>query len=136
MTLTAAVTADIDAIADLMRTLGLPAETTELDGGAKGIRATTSGVPFSAFLFKNEQQASPYLMLSAMFPGRRGTIEWANSWNNRFPLTRASVAADGDAMLTHSVILTGVDGQHIKEVLQWWDLLIRIFVEDLMKESG
>lgn len=133
MTTAQPVAAEIEAIGELFRHLGLPVEITDLSGGAKGLRATTSGVPFSVFLFKNEHQQSPYLMLSAMFPDRKVTLDWVNAWNNRFPLTRASVTSDGEAMLTHSVILTGIDADHVKEVTAWWDLLLRIFVEDLLK---
>lgn len=129
------IAASIDAIADHLRHLGLPVEIDQLDGSARGIRATTSGIPFSVFLFKNEEQRSPYLMLSAMFPEKKAPVEWANHWNNRFPLTRASLTSDGEAMLTHAVILTGVDGNHLREVMSWWDLLLRIFVEDMMKMS-
>ncbi|MEQ8824403.1 MAG: YbjN domain-containing protein [Filomicrobium sp.] len=126
------IDAEIEGIAEYFRHLGLPVEVAELDGGAKGIRATSSGIPFSAFLFKNEDKQSPYLMLSCMFPDRKASLEWANNWNNRFPLTRASINSDGEAMLTHSLILTAVNGAHLKEVMSWWDLLLRIFVEDLM----
>lgn len=135
MSLDQPVAADVGAIAESLRHLGLEVEVADLAGGAKGIRATTSGIPFSAFLFKNEEQKSPYIMLSAMFPDRKGSLEWANHWNNRFPLTRASLTAEGEAMITHSVILTGVDGSHLKEVISWWDLLLRLFVEDLMRQQ-
>ena len=130
------VIADVDALAENLRHLGLPVELADLAGGNKGIRAATSGIPFSAFLFKNEEQKSPYLMLSAMFPDKKASFERANAWNNRFPLTRVSIADDGVAMLTHSVILTGTDTTHLREVTSWWDLLLRIFVEDLMKQGA
>ncbi len=129
------VAADIDEIAEHLRLLGLPIEVVDLAGGSKGIRATTSGVPFSAFLFKNEEQKSPYLMLSAMFPDRKVTTDWANTWNSRFPLTRASVGSAGEPMLTHSMILTGIDTDHLKEVASWWDLLLRIFVDEVLSAS-
>lgn len=129
------VAADIDEIAGLLRSLGLDIEVVELAGGSKGIRATTSGIPFSAFLFKNEEQKSPYLMLSAMFPDRKVNAEWANAWNGRFPLTRATVAAQGEPMLTHSMILTGIDTDHLREVASWWDLLLRIFVDEVLSAS-
>ncbi|KUO67897.1 MAG: hypothetical protein APF80_02045 [Alphaproteobacteria bacterium BRH_c36] len=130
-----ALAADIDAIADHLRLLGLPIEVVDLSGGSKGIRATTSGIPFSAFLFKNDEQNSPYLMLSAMFPDRKVSLEWANAWNSRFPLTRATVASEGEPMLTQAIILTGIDTDHLKEVASWWDLLLRIFVEDILSVS-
>ena len=129
------VTPDIDALADVIRSLGMPVEVVELSGGAKGIHATTGGIPFSAFVFLNEEQKSPYVMFSAMFPGRTANLDWANNWNNRFPMTRASIAAGGDPMLTHSVILTGINGEHLKETMSWWDLLLRVFVENLASET-
>lgn len=126
------VVAELESLADNLRSFGLPVEVTEPSPGSKGIRATTSGIPFSAFLFKNEDQDSPYLMLSALFPDRKASLDWTNSWNNRFPLTRASLTVDGEAMITHAVILTGINTDHLKETASWWDLLLRIFVEDLM----
>lgn len=127
---------EINAIAEQFRLLGLPVEVAELSGEAKGIRASTSGIPFSAFLFQNQEQQSPYVMLSCMLPGRKASLEWVNNWNNRFPLTRASLNDEGEAMLTQSVILTGINAAHLKEVVSWWDLLLRIFVEDLMAAQG
>ena len=129
------VVAEIEALAENLRNLGLYVEVAEPGEGSKSISATTSGIPFSAFLFKNEDQASPYLMLSAMFPDLRASIEWANNWNNRFPLTRASVTSDGEVMLTHSIILTGITTDHLKEAASWWDLFLRLFVEDLMSQK-
>lgn len=130
------IAADIDAIAEQFRHLGMPVEVVELAGDSKGIRATTSGIPFSAFLFKNEEQKSPYLMLSAMFPDRKVSCEWANAWNSRFPLTRSVVAPDGEPMLSHSMILTGIDSDHFKEVASWWDLLLRIYVDEVLAASS
>lgn len=127
--------ADVDEITEHLGRLGLPVEVVDLSGGHKGIRATTSGIPFSAFLFKNDEQKSSYLMLSAMFPDRKVSTDWANVWNNRFPLTRASVTEDGEPMLTHSMILTGVNTDHLKEVVSWWDLLLKIFVEEILTAS-
>lgn len=135
MTTSQPLSPDIDQIAGHIGLLGLPIEVVDLSGGKKGIRATTSGIPFSAFLFTNEEQKSSYLMLSAMFPDRKVTSDWANVWNNRFPLTRASVAENGEPMLTHSMILTGVDTDHLKEVVSWWDLLLKIFVEEILAAS-
>lgn len=129
------VVAEIDKLAEQLRRLGLPVEVAEMTGGNSAIRASSSGIPFSAFLFKNEEQKSPYLMLSAMFPGRRITHEWANTWNNRFSIDPRSVTPEGEPMLTQSVILTGIDSNHLKEVVSWWDLLLRIFVEDVMSAS-
>jgi hypothetical protein len=130
------VTPDVEVLVDILRNFGLQADIVELAAGAKGIHATTSGIPFSAFVFKNEEQKSPYVMLSAMFPDHKASPEWANAWNNRFPLTRASIAADGEPMLTHSVILTGVNVDHLRETISWWDLLLRIFVENLVSETN
>ncbi|MBU2582815.1 MAG: YbjN domain-containing protein [Alphaproteobacteria bacterium] len=130
------LTADVGDIAGHLSLLGLPAEVVELDGGNRAIRATTSGIPFSGFLFRNEEQKSPYLMLSAMFPDRKVDAHWANAWNNRFPLTRASITAAGEPMLTHSMILTGIDTDHLKEAISWWDLLLRIFVEELIAATS
>ena len=126
------VVAEIESLAENFRNIGLPVEVAGPGEGSKGIRATTSGIPFSAFLFKNEEQDSPYLMLSAMFPEHKASLDWANNWNNRFPLTRASLTEDGEAMITHAVILTGTNTDHLKETASWWDLLLRIFVEDLV----
>ena len=127
---------DINAIAECFQHLGLAVEIAEVSSNTKGIRATTSGIPFSAFLFQNTEQKSPYLMLSCMLPGRKASLEWVNNWNNRFPLTRASLNDEGEAMLTQSVILTGISAAHVKEVVSWWDLLLRIFVEDLLAIQG
>ncbi|MCH9808940.1 MAG: YbjN domain-containing protein [Alphaproteobacteria bacterium] len=126
---------DIETIADTIRSFGISVEIVELDSGTKGLHASTSGIPFSAFLFRNDQQKSPYVMMSAMFPEGKASLEWVNHWNNRFPLTRASIAAGGEPMLTHSIILTGVAPEHLRETLSWWDLLLRNFVEQLNSEK-
>jgi Putative bacterial sensory transduction regulator len=130
------VDAEIDDISEKLRLLGLKVEVAELADSTKGLQAVTSGIPFSAFLFKNEEQRSPYLMLSAMFPDQRKDSEWANQWNNRFPLTRASVASNGEPMLTHSIILTGISAEHLKEVVTWWDVLLRVFVEEILSGAS
>ena len=33
------------------------------------------------------------------------------------------------------VILTGITTDHLKEAASWWDLFLRLFVEDLMSEK-
>lgn len=136
MNQSAPVEAEIDDIAEKLRLLGLNVEVAQLAGSARGLQAVTSGIPFSAFLFKNEEQRSPYLMLSAMLPNQRKDSEWANQWNNRFPLTRASVATNGEPMLTHSIILTGINAEHLKEVFTWWDVLLRVFVEEVLSGAS
>jgi hypothetical protein len=129
------VVADIDFIADAMRLLGYQAEVTALSGGGKGLRSLASGVPFTAFLFKNEGGNSPYLMLSVLLPGHQPPLADMNEWNNRFPLTRAALTREGEPMLTHAVLLTGIDTAHLKETLQWWDLLVRLFAQRILGHS-
>jgi len=130
------VIADMDLIADMVRHLGYSAEVVALSNGGKGLHSMASGIPFTAFLFHNEQGKSPYLMMSALFPGQNPGLEKLNAWNNRFPLTRASMSRDGEAMLTHAVLLTGIDTAHLRETLSWWDLLLRVFAEELFAKSA
>jgi hypothetical protein len=42
------VVAEIEALAENLRNLGLPVEVAEPGEGSRSIRATTSGIPFSA----------------------------------------------------------------------------------------
>ncbi|MDX2287679.1 MAG: YbjN domain-containing protein [Hyphomicrobiaceae bacterium] len=126
------VVADMDFIAEAIRHLGYPAEVVALASGGKGVHSKANGIPFTAFMFRNDHGTSPYLMLSALFPGHPVSLEATNAWNTRFPLTRASLSRDGDAMLTHAVLLTGIDTSHLKETMIWWDLLMRVYAREVL----
>ncbi|MDX2259198.1 MAG: YbjN domain-containing protein [Hyphomicrobiaceae bacterium] len=130
------VVADIEFVADVLRLLGYQADVTTLSGGGQGLTSLASGVPFTAFLFKNDVGNSPYLMLSVLLPGHQPPLAQMNEWNNRFPMTRASLTREGEPMLTHAVLLTGIDTSHIRETMQWWDLLVRLFAQKILGEPG